>query len=160
MRTRTSLLTLSLALCALAPGALAQPLPPLELEPVVSGLAAPVAIAHAGDPRLFVVLKGGSIVVVEDGQVLPEPFLDITPLVGSNGFERGLLGLAFHPGYDVNGFFYVNYTDVDGNTVIARYERSAGDPDRASREVDDYMRRGAEHLIDLAKKGKVTLALE
>jgi hypothetical protein len=64
-----------------------------------------------------------------------QPFLDITSQVSSGG-ERGLLSVAFHPDYVVPeapgyGLFWVNYTDLDGNTVIARYQVSSEDPDRA-----------------------------
>jgi glucose/arabinose dehydrogenase len=104
----------------------------IVLEPVVSGLANPVAIAHArdGSGRLFFVLQGGRIVVHDGTRLLTAPFLDISALVASGG-ERGLLGLAFHPGYRTNGFFYVNYTNTAGDTVIARYTVSA-DPNVAN----------------------------
>jgi len=62
--------------------------------------------------------------------VLPAPFLDIRSLVGCCG-ERGLLGLAFHPRYSENGLFFVDYTDTAGDTVIARYRVSGGDPNAA-----------------------------
>ncbi len=108
----------------------------LSLDPFASGLASPVDIANAGDERLFVVEQAGRIRVLEpDGTVLPAPFLDIRARVLSGG-ERGLLGLAFHPDYQTNGYFYVNYTrDAaapanDGDTVIARFSVSA-DPDVA-----------------------------
>jgi glucose/arabinose dehydrogenase len=61
---------------------------------------------------------------------VPDPFLDLSALTTGTG-ERGLLGLAFHPDWDVNGRFWVDYTDLEGNTVIAEYVRSAGDPDLA-----------------------------
>ena len=51
--------------------------------------------------------------------------------MGNTGNEQGLLGLAFHPHYAENGFFYVNYTDLNGDTVIARFQVSPDDPDRA-----------------------------
>jgi hypothetical protein len=62
-------------------------------------------------------------------QILSPPFLDISSLVSSGG-ERGLLGVAFHPDYAHNGLFYVNYTNIAGDTVVARYSVSA-DPDLA-----------------------------
>ncbi len=114
-----------------AGGAAAQPA--ITLQPVATGLANPVTIAHAGDGsgRLFIVLQGGRIVIFTGSQVLATPFLDITSLVLSGG-ERGLLGLAFHPSYAVNGFFYVYYTrQTDGAIVIARYQVSA-DPSVAN----------------------------
>ena len=103
--------------------------PILVFEPVVNGLADPVSITHAGDSRLFITLQAGQVVIHDGTRVLPAPFLDIRPLVSSGG-ERGLLSIAFHPRYAENGFFFVNYTDRNGDTVIARY-RVSTDPNRA-----------------------------
>ncbi len=102
----------------------------ISLEPLVTGLAQPTAIAHARDARLFLTLQRGRIVVFENGAVRPTPFLDVTPLVSCCG-ERGLLGLAFHPRYEENGLFFVNYTNTAGNTVVARYRASSADPNVA-----------------------------
>lgn len=102
----------------------------ITLEPVTSGLTVPVAVTHAGDSRLFIVEQIGRIRIFNGTTLLTDPFLDVRSLVTSGG-ERGLLGLAFHPQYAANGFFFVNYTDVNGDTVIARYTRSAIDPNRA-----------------------------
>ncbi len=88
---------------------------------VVSGLEKPVDLQHAGDDRLFVVEQRGVIRVIEDGELLTEPYLDLRDFVGSSGSEQGLLGLAFHPNYTDNGQFFVNYTDTRGNTVVARF---------------------------------------
>jgi glucose/arabinose dehydrogenase len=98
---------------------------------VTGGLEQPVAIAHAGDGsgRLFALEKPGRIRIVQDGALREAPFLDISGQVGSGGSEQGLLGLAFHPRYAQNGLFYVNYTDRDGNTVVARFSVS-GDANR------------------------------
>lgn len=128
-----------LALCT-APAAVAGPpmLPELSLEPVVSGLEQPVSITHAGDDRLFVTLRIGQVVVVRSGQVLSRPFLDLVPQVGADGFEQGLLSVAFHPQYADNGLFFVNYTDLQGDTVISRFRRSPSDAnlaDPASEQV-------------------------
>ncbi|MFP5247840.1 MAG: PQQ-dependent sugar dehydrogenase [Thermoanaerobaculia bacterium] len=103
--------------------------PNVVLEPVVSGFALPVSITHAGDHRLFVTQQGGLVRIVEGARILPEPFLDLRSLVSTGG-ERGLLSIAFHPQYAQNGFFFVNYTDTRGDTVIARY-RVSNDPNRA-----------------------------
>ena len=99
---------------------------------VLSGLQRPVDLQHAGDGsgRLFVVEKPGRIRIAQEYQLLDEPFLDITARVGDDGNEQGLLGLAFHPRYAENGLFYVNYTDNNGDTVIARY-RVTADPNIA-----------------------------
>jgi glucose/arabinose dehydrogenase len=110
--------------------ALSQAAPEIVLETLRTGLAQPTAIAHAGDSRLFLTLQRGQIVVWSGGRIDPAPFLDIEPLVGCCG-ERGLLGLAFHPRYSENGFFFVDYTNREGNTVIARYRVSAADPNAA-----------------------------
>jgi glucose/arabinose dehydrogenase len=103
---------------------------------VASGLSAPVFVTSPpGDfDRLFIVEQTGRIRILTGGEVLPNPFLDISDNV-SYGGERGLLGLAFHPDYTDNGFFYVNYTDNDGNTVIARFSVS-DDPNLADPSSD------------------------
>ena len=100
---------------------------------VVSGLTLPVDVQNAGDGsgRLFIVEKRGRILILKDGQLMPEPFLDIVSEVGSDHTEQGLLGLAFHPDYARSGLFYVNYIDLNGNTVIARFHVSANGPNRA-----------------------------
>lgn len=93
----------------------------LHAEIVVGGLSAPVYLtAPTGDSRLFVVEQAGRIRVVEAGQLLATPFLDITDRVVSGG-ERGLLSIAFHPLYDGNGYFYVSYTGDGGDSRIERY---------------------------------------
>ena len=104
----------------------------LRLQPVVSGLERPLGIANAGDGsgRLFVLEQVGRIRIVRDGALASTPYLDITDRVGSSANEQGLLGLAFHPDYAGNGLFFVNYTDRQGDTVVARFSVSA-DPDRA-----------------------------
>jgi glucose/arabinose dehydrogenase len=100
--------------------------PSIVLEQVATGLAFPVSITHAGDGtgRLFIVLQQGKIVIYDGTRILPTAFLDLTSLVSCCG-ERGLLGVAFHRNYATNGFFYVNYTNTGGNTVIARYKVTA-----------------------------------
>ncbi len=104
----------------------------LELVEGASGLASPVYLtAPSGDPRLFVVEQPGRVWIVNNGALEPIPFLDIEGRVGSGG-ERGLLGLAFHPNYAANGFFYVSFTDLAGNT---RVERFAVSPDPSAADV-------------------------
>ncbi len=101
---------------------------------VVSDLTKPVGITHAGDGsgRLFIIEQAGMIRILVNGELSPNPFLDIRQRVGDGGSEQGLLGLAFHPEYPKNGYFFVNYTDERGDTVIARLRVSAdpnlGDP--------------------------------
>jgi glucose/arabinose dehydrogenase len=105
--------------------------PVITLEPVASGLPNLVSITHAGDSRLFITLQSGLVMIHDGTHVLPDPFLDVRSLVTSNG-ERGLLSIAFHPHYAQNGFFYVNYTNLSGNTVVARYSVSPQNPNRAN----------------------------
>lgn len=106
--------------------------PQLHLVPLVSGLTQPVDMVHAGDERIFVVEQPGIIRVIDgNGNLLPQPFLDISIRVNSSGNERGLLGLAFHPDYATNGYLYVNYTGNGGATYLARYQVSANDANRA-----------------------------
>jgi hypothetical protein len=101
------------------------------LETVVDGLDFPVWLTSPPDDRrLFVVEKGGRVVIVENGAPLPEPFLDLRGQV-STGSEQGLLSLAFHPDYAANGRFFVNFTDRAGDTRVVEYRVSGGDPDRA-----------------------------
>ncbi|MFT4668428.1 MAG: glucose/arabinose dehydrogenase, partial [Gammaproteobacteria bacterium] len=102
----------------------------IELEQYATGFLSPVDITHAGDDRLFVVERSGRIKIIDESAVVVStPFLDIDNLVAntSGQSERGLLGLAFHPDYLNNGYFFVNYTDNSGETIIARYERDAAD---------------------------------
>ncbi|MCA9902330.1 MAG: PQQ-dependent sugar dehydrogenase, partial [Anaerolineae bacterium] len=113
-------------------------LPNVEMTEIARGFSRPLFVTHAGDGsgRLFVVEQGGRIWILEEERRLDTPFLDISQLVSSeaNGAgysERGLLGLAFHPDYAENGVFFVDYTDTNGNTVVARYRVSAADPDLA-----------------------------
>ncbi|HEX5840670.1 MAG TPA: PQQ-dependent sugar dehydrogenase [Anaerolineales bacterium] len=100
---------------------------------IASGLQRPVDLQTDGSGRLFIIEKAGRIRILENGQLLNEPFLDITDRVGSRGNEQGLLGLAFHPQVEENGWFYINYTDRNGDTVLARFQVSSdanrSDPD-------------------------------
>lgn len=81
------------------------------------------------DARRFVVLQTGRIDILTDAGLSPIPFLDLADQVASIG-EQGLLGLAFHPSYAVNGTFFIYYSTGDAQ-VLARYQRSASDPNRA-----------------------------
>lgn len=112
----------------------------ITLELVTSGLDGPVSVTHAGDQRLFMVESPGRLRIWRDGELVAQPFLDIAPQVRSGG-EQGLLSVAFHPNYNVPetpgaGLFWVNYTNLDGATVIVRYAVSSGDPDRAAPESE------------------------
>jgi uncharacterized repeat protein (TIGR01451 family) len=104
---------------------------------VASGFSRPVQVTHAGDGsgRLFVVEQDGRIKIISNTTVLPTPFLDINTIVRSpadgGGPEEGLLGLAFHPNYESNGFFYIYYNNTNSDIVIARYSVS-GNPNQAN----------------------------
>lgn len=105
--------------------------PALELELISNAFTEPVDIQNAGDDRLFIVEQGGRIKILNsDGTVNATPFLNISTQV-SNGSEQGLLGLAFHPDYANNGYFYVNYTDTGGDTQVSRFSVDPGDPNIA-----------------------------
>lgn len=109
----------------------------LAVQPITRNLDQPVYATHAGDGsgRLFVVEKPGRIQIVRDGAVDQTPFLDITDRVGSSGSEQGLLSVAFHPAYAENGQLFVNYTDRNGDTVIARFQASGDTADPNSETV-------------------------
>ena len=79
--------------------------------------------------------KHGYIRIFENGQLLDVPFLDITDRVNAGSNEMGLLGLAFHPDYEQNEFFYVNYTGDGGNTRISRFQASGNSADPNSEKV-------------------------
>ncbi len=108
-----------------------------EWQPIASGLDRPVDIqpANDGTGRLFIIEKYGVIRTYENGQLLNDPFLDIADRVDDSGNEMGLLGLAFHPNYEENGYFYVNYTGDGGNTRISRFQASGNFSDPNSETV-------------------------
>jgi glucose/arabinose dehydrogenase len=127
-------LLLFLAACKPTPASAQgnEELPRLAVTEVASGLQSPTTIVNAGDGsgRLFVLEQPGRIRVIANDQLLSEPFLDLTGRISAGG-ERGLLGLAFHPDYPENGLFFIDYTDPDGHTVVARYRVSTADPNLA-----------------------------
>lgn len=110
---------------ALASSVAAQTPPSVTTIEAFGGVSGPIGIASAPDNsgRLFVVQQAGQIRIWDGSTLLATPFLDIDPLTNGGG-ERGLLGLAFHPAFASNGLFYVNYTDLSGDTVVARYQVS------------------------------------
>lgn len=108
--------------------------PSVQLEPVItSGLTNPVDVAHCGDARLFIVERPGRIRVLKpDGKLATTPFLNIMDRVLAASSEQGLLGLAFHPDYALNGSFYVYYVTGTGNGVLRLSRFQVGsDPDVA-----------------------------
>lgn len=120
---------LSLSCTLLAPSMTAQT---LDNELIVGGLSEPI---WCGSPpgdhdRIFVGERFGQIRIVRNGAILPTPFLSQS--VSSSPNERGLLGIAFHPNYDNNGFFYVQFTRTgDSASMVVRYQVSAANPDVA-----------------------------
>jgi glucose/arabinose dehydrogenase len=123
------------------------PMAAVDVQPVLADglLQHPTFLTHAFDERLFVIEQIGRIRIIEDGELVEIPFLDITDRVGSFSSEQGLLGLAFHPEYSQpgaahQGQFYVNYTDRNGDTHISRFTVLPDDPYRADRASEiDYL---------------------
>lgn len=103
----------------------------LQLTNFGTGFTQPVDIVHAGDSRLFIVQQNGFIFILDSNGVRnPIPFLNLANKI-STGSERGLLGLAFHPNYANNGYFYVNYTQVGGATRVSRFNVQNSNPNKA-----------------------------
>jgi glucose/arabinose dehydrogenase len=94
----------------------------IRTEQVISGLNGPLAITNSADDtdRLFIAEQGGTIRIVANNVLLSDPFLDISGKISCCG-ERGLLGIAFPPDYKNKNHFYVNYTDMNGDTIISRF---------------------------------------
>lgn len=112
--------------------------PKIQFVDFATGFDRPVDIAHCGDSRLFIAEQDGIIKVVDSlGTVAPNPFLNINPRVYSTGNEQGLLGLAFHPQYAQNGYFFVYYTlestvsSEDGDTRVSRFSVMPDNPNLA-----------------------------
>jgi glucose/arabinose dehydrogenase len=108
---------------------------------VVEGLEHPTGLENAGDGsnRLFILEQAGVIRILQDGQFLPEPFLDLRARVStSGGTTRGLLGLAFHPDYEKNGIFFIHYTRSGGEIVVSRMQVSLN-PDQADPDSEQVL---------------------
>jgi len=136
-----------IGLAALMVGLDALAAPRIVTVPIASGLRYPVDINHAGDgsDRLFVLEQEGRIRIIKNGTLESIPFLDISDRVACCS-ERGLLGVAFHPAYKANGYFFVNYTSKQregvaalGDTIIARYEVSLENPDLADPDSESII---------------------
>ncbi len=110
----------------------------IKLTQIAAGFTRPLFVTHAGDGsnRLFLVEQVGKIWILKDGLLQEQPFLDIEHLISPGALtqsfsEQGLLGLAFHPDYRHNGIFFLNYTDRNGHTIVARYRVDSAEPDVA-----------------------------
>lgn len=110
----------------------------IALQMVASGLQGPLDLEQPGDGsgRLFVVEQGGFIRILNNGALLPQPFLDLSSKIVPNfsGTEMGLLGLTFHPAFQQNRKFYVNYVRVNAGqiqSVISEFLASSTDPNTA-----------------------------
>ena len=100
----------------------------LHLTLLKSGLSNPVLLTNAGDGsgRRFVVEQTGKVrIITAGGTLLAAPFIDLTGLISTGG-EQGLLGLAFHPHFETNGYFFLDYTNTSGDTIINRYHATPG----------------------------------
>ena len=134
---RRTMAVIALAFPLLLPAGAVGPLLPLgqtTLEVVATGLERPTGLVAVDDGtgRLLVLEQSGVVRVIgPDGRIAPDPFLDLSGKV-STGTEQGLLGLALHPDFENNGRLFVNYTDVEGDTIVAEYAA----PDGAVVELD------------------------
>ena len=108
-----------------------------EWRLIASGLTRPVDLqsAYDGSGRLFIIEKYGVIRLFKDGLLLQESFLNIDDRVNDRGNEMGLLGFAFHPNFEQNGYFYVNYTGEGGHTFISRFQASGDTADPNSETI-------------------------
>ncbi len=128
----------------------------LGLTLVAAGLDRPVGLAApAGDHRLFVIEQQGRIRVIDDGELLPTPYVDLSDEVVAVGPEQGLLGLAFHPDFARNGRVIVHYTaEPNGDNVIAEL-RADPDADVASPSLREILRIDRELNPDIHNGGSV-----
>ena len=101
----------------------------LRLVEVASGLESPTHVAvPPGEPdRLYVVEQPGRVRIIENGVLRPGAFLDLVDQIRSGG-EQGLLSIAFHPDYESNGLFYVDYTDRNGDTRVVEFRAGSAEP--------------------------------
>jgi len=118
----------------------AQPVNRIRLVPIATEIVQrPVYLTHAGDERLFVVQQNGVIRIIQNGNVIEEPFLNIRERVGIEGNEQGLLSVAFHPDYANNGYFYVNYTNNNFHTTVSRFQVSADNPNLVDSNSEEIL---------------------
>ena len=116
-------------------------IPNLQLSPFATGFSSITSLANCNDDRLFVVQQRGRIRIVDINTQTTNAtdFLNISSLVSSSGGERGLLGMAFHPDYLENGYFFVYYTNPTGSSVVSRFKVSDNDPNVANSESEQIL---------------------
>src|SRR5699024_9816155 len=110
--------------------------PDIQLVQVTDEVHEPInaAAPHDGSGRVFILERAGTIRIIDqDGNLLDEPFLDISSNVQYQFLEQGMLGMAFHPDFADNGLFYVNYTDLlrNGDLLTVQYQVSDDDANKA-----------------------------
>jgi len=109
-----------------------------EWQAIAEGFSFVTAIVQPRDDasRLFIMDLEGTISIVDNGELLPEPFLDVSEQITTETFGQGLIGMAFHPDYAENGYFYISYTPVGNHPILARYSVSADNPNQANFESE------------------------
>jgi glucose/arabinose dehydrogenase len=127
---RTTLFT-ALVFVALLANTQTNVIPDITLTTFATGFSSPVGIEHAGDSRLFVVEQTGKIRIVGTNGKHKSHFLNLSDKITTTGFEQGLLGMAFDPDYEDNGYFYVHYTNLEGNNQFSRFRVNPHNPNKA-----------------------------
>ena len=113
----------------------------ITLDLLADGFSSPIGIEHANDDRLFIIEQAGLVKIIDDsGMILDAPFLDLSDSTTADG-EQGLLGFAFHPDYQNNGYFFVQYSDAEGDNKLCRYSRSDNDPNLANPNSEILIKR-------------------
>jgi len=136
---KTLSIVLLLGVFNISPASGAKPWPTIALNPVVTGLDQPIFLTHAGDKsgRLFILERPGTIRIFKDGELLDAPFLDISSKVGTM-LDGALQCMAFPSGFKRKQYFYVYYTNLDGNPVLSRFRVSAN-PDLAEADSEEQL---------------------
>ncbi len=100
---------------------------------VTGGMSSPCGVAAApGDnSRLFVIERTGRVRIIENGVLQAAPLINLSSGILASGYDQGLLGIAFHPNFQQNGFFFVNYTNPSGHSVVVRYHIPPATPNIA-----------------------------
>lgn len=130
-------------------GGLAAPIdwPHLKLTRAAQGLNEPVVVtgAHDGTGRVFIAERFGKIKVLVNGEILPEPFLDISPKVRTEHYSHGIMGVAFPPAFGARQHFYVHYTPNANVVVLSRFHIPPGSSVAASDSEEVLL---TTHLAD------------